>query len=511
MFVDGGGSPAIVAPQEVLSYEFGMVADLYKIAHELKLVDIINKHVEKKNVGISVGEYVLLAALNRAICPRSKRQIADWYKDTVLKRILSIPCSLLTSQNFWDNFDKIDEDTIEAIEQDITDRVIQKFGINMDILFYDTTNFFTYMDELTECELARRGHSKDKQFSRRIVGLALMINHKEQLPLFHKTYPGNFNDAGLFGQIIQSLLMRIKRWQPDTNRVTLVIDKGNNSERNLNNFDWSSHYRVVGSLHPSRYQDLMKISLRQFKKLPGNPDRLYYTTHEDVAGESKRIVITIHMPTYKYRLYRLKESWISTEAALNKLRGASHMGRYSEKNIINKKLETLWKNHSQMQKVFKTHIIEVNGKFHLEYETIKSKMKELREGLARTLIFTNNPKFSEQDMVEAYFGKSDIENQFREMKDPHHIAVKPIRHFTDTMIRVHLFTCVIALLLRNLLITKVQKAKVDIERIDIFKHLEEIKESVLLYLPPNPPMRKLTKLDETKKKLFQILNLDNWK
>lgn len=60
-------------------YDFGAVTVLLDIAGKLKIVEIIDEVVKKRKQGLSVGEYMLLAAINRAVAPRSKQQFWNWY------------------------------------------------------------------------------------------------------------------------------------------------------------------------------------------------------------------------------------------------------------------------------------------------------------------------------------------------------------------------------------------------------------------------------------------------
>ena len=45
--------------------EFGAVAALWDLASRLDLVGTIDRHAPKRRQGVSVGEYVVLAAINR--------------------------------------------------------------------------------------------------------------------------------------------------------------------------------------------------------------------------------------------------------------------------------------------------------------------------------------------------------------------------------------------------------------------------------------------------------------
>ncbi len=74
----------------VQTREFGASALFYSLAQELGLVALINAHVPPappgRRTSLSVGHYLVLAAINRAIWPKSKRAFAEWYRGTVLAR-----------------------------------------------------------------------------------------------------------------------------------------------------------------------------------------------------------------------------------------------------------------------------------------------------------------------------------------------------------------------------------------------------------------------------------------
>jgi hypothetical protein len=81
------GSPAL---QTVRIREFGASALFYALAQDLGLIDLINAHVPpappRRRTSLSVGHYLVLAAINRAAWPKSKRAFAAWYQGTVLSR-----------------------------------------------------------------------------------------------------------------------------------------------------------------------------------------------------------------------------------------------------------------------------------------------------------------------------------------------------------------------------------------------------------------------------------------
>lgn len=70
--------------------EFGASVALYAIAQKIQVIPIIDAHVPKREQGLSVGEYLLIAAINRALDPTSKNGIAEWFEKTVLAKLMGV-------------------------------------------------------------------------------------------------------------------------------------------------------------------------------------------------------------------------------------------------------------------------------------------------------------------------------------------------------------------------------------------------------------------------------------
>src|SRR5579875_2086812 len=68
---------------DAVVYEFGAVAAVLSIAERLELEQIIDRHVPPGRQGVSTGRYLLLAAINRVVAPKSKVQIGPWYERTI--------------------------------------------------------------------------------------------------------------------------------------------------------------------------------------------------------------------------------------------------------------------------------------------------------------------------------------------------------------------------------------------------------------------------------------------
>jgi transposase len=220
-------------PCRVRSYQHGDVAALKAMADRLDLVALIDRYLPYARRPLSIGTTRLLAAMNRAVWPCSKRSWAQWAERTSLSPLFALQPASLTSQYFWDQMDVVSETALEASEAELTRKVMDEFALRLDTLFYDTSNFFTYLatDNLRS-ELAQRGHSKQKRRDLRQFSLALLVARDSQIPLYSYVYEGNRVDAKQFPDSLTAIRQRVEQLIGHIEALTWVYDKGNNSKAN---------------------------------------------------------------------------------------------------------------------------------------------------------------------------------------------------------------------------------------------------------------------------------------
>jgi transposase len=249
------------SPVAAVLTEFGAVAAWFDLAQRLRLVEHSDRHVPARRgpSGPSVGTYLLVAALNRAVQPRSKAPIASWFEGTVLRRLLAIRPAQLSSQRFWDQLGRLSAEAIVASERDLTTHLVGEFALDVRQVLFDATNFFTCSDTFNaRCTLAQRGHSKEGRAALRIVGLALLVSADFHIPLGHHTYPGKQPDSPTFAGLTDELLERQELLSSQVEGITLISDKGHNSLANLQAID-ASPYHFLGALVPSQHPELLAV------------------------------------------------------------------------------------------------------------------------------------------------------------------------------------------------------------------------------------------------------------
>jgi len=87
-------------------------------------------------------------------------------------------------------------------------------------------------------------------------------------------------------------------------------------------------------------------------------------------------------------------------------------------------------------------------------------------------------------VVAGYRSQSEAEFGFRQLKDPHVVSFSPMHHWTEHNIRVHVFTCVLALQIAHLMRREAAHAGLHLSVRELLDTLAGIEETVLIYPPP---------------------------
>lgn len=516
----------IPQPQrEGIVTDLGAVAALYDLASRLNFVSIIDKHVKKRGAGPSVGTYLLVAVINRCVDPRSKAKVGEWFDKTVLRRLINIESRQLTSQRYWDNMDRVSPEAIASIEADLTAVMVKEFNLDLHRLLFDATNFFTFIDTFNEkSTLAQRGKNKEGRAALRIVGLALLVTADFHVPLFHHTYPGNQTDAPTFASLTDALVARCTRLTAGVEHVTVIFDKGNNSKDNLDAVA-ATPYHFVGSLVPTQHRDLLKVQREQFRSLDqdGLPGVSAYRTTKMVFGHQRTVVVTYNENLFVAQVKTLcreigkRQRWLRELAVQLERwqRGEMRKGRGPTLAATQKKVNK-WLQARHMKDLFTVNITEQCGLPAISYRFNQDAWEELQVTLlGKTILFTDNDNWSTAQIVRAYRASYHVEDAFREMKDPHHIALRPQYHWTDQKVRVHVFTCVVALMLLSLLQRELHTQGIDLSIRRMLDLLGDIREMTMIFpeekIGGKPTIRtSLSAMSPEQRELYAVLDLDRY-
>jgi len=507
-------------PQSVDIAAFADVVALFDLAQQIGLVELLDRHIPKRDQGLSVGQYLLLAALNRAVHPTSKRRLADWYRDTALVRLIPATADQLSSQAFWNHLDFVEPQHIEAAERELSQRLIEMFQLSLRTLTYDGTNFFTFIDTRADATLPQRGHNKQKRNDLRQVSLGMVVSTDFHVPLFHKVYAGNVPDCTIFETVTEELRVRYRELARDCEHITLVFDKGNNSEEAFQTLD-ATGFHFVGSLVPSHHADLLDVPASRYQPLSGErlKDVRAYRTKKKVYGCERTIVVTHNDNLLHGQLQGLTTALEKARGKLRDLQAKLRRRREGRirggkaptaASIRNQAHEALAGQH--VKTVLRVEVAEGEVPT-LSFETDQAALSRLIDKqLGKTILFTDNDDWTNEEIVLGYRSQHHIEDAFRQMKHPHYLGWQPMFHWTDSKIRVHAFTCVLALTLSSLLQRTLHQRGMDLSLPRMFDLLSGIRETLVIYPKKQgqrhpSTARALSTLSPEQEQLMRVLDL----
>jgi transposase len=497
-------------------YQYAAPLALHQIAEEIGLIEVINRHTKKREQGFSVGEYLHLITLNRALDPRSKRGLRRWYERTILPFFLDIAPEKRTSQAFWDHMKYLGEEEIARIEEELSSRIIELYGLNTECLLYDITNFYTFIQEHEGNELPKKGNSKAKRFDLNQINLALLVTKDDGIPLMHHTYEGNRHDAKKFPEIISKLADRFAMFSKNVDKVTLVFDKGNNSKKNIELL-YKTSYHFVGSLKPYDHKHFLEIPLEKFQLVPvangegkKKKDDIYaYRTQEEVLGAERTVVVTYEQKLYERNLRTFVKGIEKRNEEFAELKSKIGRRRYRTKSAIEQKAEKI--QAKSPEGLFDVAVGEEEGQVTLKHEVNRTAYAEKLKSFGKTILFTDNHEWATEQIIRVYRGKSEIEKDFRRMKSPMMVCLEPVYHWTDQKIRVHAFCCVLALLLSLLLKRRLRKAGVRLSLERMLEELSEVQLSVIKFHDVDKRLCLLNDMNEEQKAMFDVLGLQRYR
>ncbi|MFW9882505.1 MAG: IS1634 family transposase [Candidatus Thorarchaeota archaeon] len=504
---------ALLTKPEKLEYEtveFGADVALYNIAKKIKLIEVIDRHTDKKrSQGLTVGEYILIAAINRCIKPYSKRMLSNWFRKSFLTGYFQISSEILNSQTYWNHFSYLNDDIYRKIEVELSKIILDEYNLDLNCVLYDPTNFYTYIQEHENNELPAKGHSKEKRYDLNQVNLSLFCLRDGGVPLMYKVYPGNMNDPTHFKSIISEFTKRMTEIGASINEIVMIFDKGNHSNDAYKEIN-KSEMKFIASLRPSTQKDLIATPLDKFTmiKLKSTGKEVgYYHIKKELYKKERDIYVVFDPRHYKrVKLQFEKRLEKKIQSIKEYFKDRLNKKKWGSVDNVKNKIE------SMLGKKLYNTIVKVDlkggpGHLTIQLDIDETKRDEQFGVMGKSILFTNCDNWAPELIIRTFREQYIVESAFKYLKNPKMIAVRPMYHYTDNSIRAHIFICILGLLLLSLLRLELSKHKINISYFKSIELLKEIKVIRILDQNGNERLRKFNKIGFESNKLFKALKL----
>jgi transposase len=496
------GKPTL---ERIQVQEFGSLWLANLIDGEVGMAEVIDSVVTKGKgeLGPSVGEYFLYAAYNRMVDSCSKRALPDWYRATAVQHIRPVDIEALSSEHFWRKWDRVNDEQVKLIAEKLLAKINELEPSTSGCMLFDTTNYYTYMASNTESELAQRGKNKDGHDWLRQVGLALLIAKDTRLPLYYREYEGNLHDSKVFSQIIEEVLGAMaKRCQGE---VTVVFDKGMNSEENMAAIDNRDLAHFVTTYSTYFAEELARIDRARFSVVDTPRNRglavqgreddqlLAWRTVGKYWGKERSVVVTYNPLTATKQRHAFERRLTKLQAALYELRAKVRQGgvHWKKEGKIVERFHAVCEELHLPKDLYDLTFDHDGGRIAMGFRKNHYRIGRYIDRFGKNIIITDRNDWSTDEIVRANLDRYLVEEAFRQTKDNDLVSLFPIRHWTDDKIRCHILSCIVALCYLRLIEHRLRRAGLDMTAATAMEQMRKLHSCLCWHAGKGKPLRML--------------------
>jgi transposase len=427
---------AVAAVEQALKQQAEIaVGKLFSYKASLPIGDVWAVHQLATQLGIPralepLGEKdtpILLSMIYDRVLnpkPRSKRALRDAFPDGAVARILGNPPNAALSQ-WYEALDHIYE------HQDRMQKSLFQSGDGRMFLYDITSTYF----EGVHCPLAAFGYNRDGKKGKLQIVVGLMCDAQGR-PVAVEVFKGNTSDQTTVVAQIHNL-----REKFGVKNLVFIGDRGMLTEARIEEVEsWAETNRIdyITALTRSRMMELVEDEDTPFQI------EMFDTKNLAAVHYEGRRYILCHNPLRRERDETTRERLLAlTEKKLAAIAANVAAGRLKRRDAVAKRLFR-WLNRWGMEKFFIVEYGEGKFSFQRNEETL-ARYRAL-DGCYVLATSLDENLMESAEVLRRYKSLARVEQAFRTMKTED-LFIRPIRHWSETRVRGHVFVCMLAYLL----------------------------------------------------------------
>lgn len=406
------------------AWPYGGVYVLGQLWRELEIDKVLGR-------GSAVERALFAMTANRALQPYSKLYChQQWLKEEVflpegqdlaLHQLYRAMDQLLLRQ--------------EEVEKAVFFKMADLMNVDVDLIFYDTTNIHFEVDEEDESgttgpdgqvrgPLRKRGHAKNKRYDAPLVTVGLAVT-RDGIPVRSWVFPGNTGDVTTVARVKADL----RGWK--LGRCVFVGDAGMNSEENRRTLALGLGKYILASKMRGGDEVTKQVMTRPGRYAPvaGNlrVKEVFVGT-----GERRRRYVVCHNPQEQARQKQHREKLLELlKAELATLVPPAKGEKHSKRTCELLASERFGRYLRQTKK----------GLVRIDRAAVKQDQRF--DG--KWVVTSNDDSLTPEDLALGYKQLMRVEECWRTMKSG--LRMRPAYHWVPHRIEAHIKLCVLALLL----------------------------------------------------------------
>jgi transposase len=434
---------------KLMNYGYAVIMKLF---YELALDQFLTNRQRGTGIECNTASIMKLLVISRILSPGSKKKAFEErgrYFDFERKGAFE----LVDVYRSLSHFSKLAED----IQMLIHDRISKRYGRNMEVTYYDVTNYYFEIDK-EDC-LRKKGYGKDGKKSP-LVQMGLSMD-ADGLPISYEVFPGNESEKLHLRPMVKKLVTEY-----NAGKVIVVADSAQNTGNNVYYLDKGRQRYVFSQSIRGGGADFKKyvVDEKGYEWLGEEYKRKSRCVRREIAVDfvsksdpnetvkKKKMVDQRQIVFYseKYAA-RAREERGRT---LLKARGiVQNPGAYTRATSYG-----ALKYIKDIEFDKETGEVVVSQKEpYIDWEAVAEEEKYDGYYCIVTNVFDEGKdrgKFGDDKIIEIYRGLWRIEDSFRVTKSD--LKTRPVYLSRDDRIKAHFLTCYISLAIMRLIQKKVK-------------------------------------------------------
>jgi len=510
-------SEAVVKEKDILvenCYDYGYIYVIEQLISRLRIKEVLEKILPSSTLKL-----VISMIIGKLVMKGSKLAIFNWLeRESELSKRLGVDMKKTKLDDFYSSLAVLKENKEKLDKKRF--RYQKKNGKN--IYLYDITSVYF---EGTENRLSDFGYNRDGKKGKMQLCVGL-VTDAEGTPLQVEVFKGNTLDS----QTVKEQILKLKR-DCQAERIIFVGDRGMRIKYNIENSEElkESGLEFITGLTKNEIKDLIirdVIQLNLFSQELSEVEteegeRFVLSNNPELEYTGKQYLETQKGKAEK-RIKEIREQW-----NLRRLQNSDNELRIEKKETKNKKLKVKFTttdidkykkqvNHAleqfKMQTYFWIDVID-DKKFEVKLNEGKYELDCQLCGKYVINSTVSKEQMNKEEVREKYKNLQNVEHDFRDLKSDN-ISIRPVYHRNEAQTIGHIQVCFYALIIIKELekhiypylpeINKGRRTRLSFN--DMIAELTKIK-LCELKIGKKETTLKIPKLNDSQKKLFEILNL----
>lgn len=399
----------------------------YCTAEKLGIIDELKSAgLEKKYINVIVA-----MILDRVVNAKAHSKLGLWetLPGSALERVVTPEGMPVQLHDYYNALDEV------YAKQKMVERGLFKRSESekSSMFLYDITS--SYM-EGENCPLSAFGYSRDGKKGKKQIVIGLLTN-AEGRPLSVEVFEGNTSDQ-------TTVMPKIEAMRKDfgIDEMIFVGDRGMITKSRRNDLSTEEYESIKYISALPRKELFQLLEDRDHPLQPGIFDRHKLVEVKD-SKSGTRYILSFNPEKEEEDRKTRNALLYKTQKKLEMIQKNVKSGRWKSEKVIAKKLYT-WINRWNMERFFDYNYRE--GEFTFSQKKEEIKKYEALDGFYVIISDIDPDHHDTQSTYNRYKSLIQVEQAFRTMKTTE-IFMRPIRHWSPTRVKGHIFICMLAYLL----------------------------------------------------------------